>query len=127
MLRAGARPRPALGSIRCFLPDAFFVGDYGRAAQTENAEYVFRQLRRMLRWTARGGHCAPRIHDLRHTFICRTLQRWYENGTNIDRNILALSTYVGHAKITDTYWYVTATPGLMALAAQRFEHFADGK
>lgn len=107
--------------------EMFFVGDYGRPARSPNAEYAFRQLRRLLRWKPRGQHPAPRIQDLRHTFICRTLQRWYEEGIDIDRNILALSTYVGHVKVTDTYWYVTATPELMAAAARRFERFAGGE
>lgn len=106
---------------------AFFVGDYGRPARVANIEYAFDQLRRRLQWTARGGHPMPRIHDLRHTFVCRTLQRWYEQDIDIDRNILALSTYVGHAKVTDTYWYATATPELLALAGRRFEHFAAGE
>lgn len=101
--------------------DAFFVGDYGRAARSRNIEYAFELLRHDLGWQSRGGHPAPRIQDLRHTFVCRTLQRWYETGIDIDRNILALSTYIGHAKVTDTYWYVTATPELMAIAGQRFE------
>lgn len=105
----------------------FFVGDYGRVASTPNVEYAFKLLRRKLGWQARGGHPAPRIQDLRHTFVCRTLQRWYETGADIDRNILALSTYVGHVKVTDTYWYMTATPELMALAARRFECFAQGE
>lgn len=112
---------------RCARSDAFFVGDYGRAVRTAHVEYAFRQLRAMLHWSARGGHPAPRVQDLRHTFVCRTLQRWYEDGVDIDCNILALSTYVGHAKVTDTYWYVTATPELMAIAACRFEHFAEGE
>jgi integrase len=106
--------------------DAFFVGDHGRPARVGNVEYAFAQLRQRLQWTARGSHPAPRIHDLRHTFVCRTLQRWYEQDIDIDRNILALSTYVGHAKVTDTYWYVTATPELLAIAGQRFERFAEG-
>jgi len=106
--------------------DVFFVCDNGRPAQTRNMEYAFQLLRRKLRWRSRGGHPAPRIHDLRHTFICRRLQSWYEEGLDIDRNILALSTYVGHAKVTDTYWYVTATPELMALAAKRFEPLGNG-
>jgi integrase len=106
---------------------AFFVGDYGRRAQTDSVEYAFRLLRRALGWQPRGGHPAPRIHDLRHTFVCRTLQRWYETDVDIDRHILALSTYVGHVKVTDTYWYVTATPELMAIAARRFERLAEGE
>ncbi|MCB1741347.1 MAG: tyrosine-type recombinase/integrase [Gammaproteobacteria bacterium] len=106
--------------------EAFFVSHQGRPARVESIEYAFRQLRRQLQWSARGGHPAPRIHDLRHTFVCRTLQRWYEQDMDIGRNILALSTYLGHAKITDTYWYATATPELLALAAGRFERFAKG-
>ena len=47
----------------------------------------------------------------------RRLRRWYEEGVDIDCNILALSSYVGHAKVTGTYWYIRATPELMAIAA----------
>lgn len=107
--------------------EAFFVSDYGRPAKPRDIGYAFNLLRRKLQWKPRGGHPAPRIHDLRHTFICRRLLQWYEEGLDIDRNILALSTYVGHAKVTDTYWYVTATPELMAIAAQRFEHYVTGE
>ncbi len=77
-------------------------------------------------WRARGDHPAPRIHDLRHSFICHRLERWHAQGLDVDRHILALSTYVGHAKVTDTYWYVTATPELLAIAAKRFASQAGG-
>jgi hypothetical protein len=49
---------------------------------------------------------------------------WHEVGTDIDNAMLALSTYVGHAKVSDTYWYLTGVPELMAMAGQRFEMFA---
>jgi len=39
------------------------------------------------------------------------------------RRLLGLSTYVGHATITNTYWYLSAVPELMELAAKRFESF----
>jgi integrase len=78
-----------------------------------------------LGWTARGGHAAPRIHDLRHTFICRRVRLWHEHGTDIDNAMVALSTYVGHAKVSDTYWYLTAAPDLMSVAGHRFEQFAE--
>jgi hypothetical protein len=42
-------------------------------------------------------------------------------GRRVDQAMLALSTYVGHAMVTNTYWYLTAVPELMALAAQKFE------
>ncbi|MFQ5410061.1 MAG: tyrosine-type recombinase/integrase [Anaerolineales bacterium] len=99
---------------------AFFVFDGGRTASTRSLQYAFKLLRHQLGWRSRGGHPFPRIHDLRHSFICHRLERWYAQGLDIDRHILALSTYVGHAHVTDTYWYVTATPELLAIAAQRF-------
>jgi len=107
---------------RSVLADAFFLGMHGRPAQCQQVQYAFRQLRQQLGWHARGGHPAPRIHDLRHTFICRRLERWYAEGRNIDHDILALTTYVGHAHVTSTYWYLTATPELLAIAAHRVEH-----
>ncbi len=106
--------------------EAFFVFDYGRPASTGSLQYAFKLLRRRLKWRSRGAHPAPRIHDLRHSFICHRLERWYAQGLDIDRNILALSTYVGHAKVTDTYWYVTATPELLAIAARRFSRGSGG-
>ncbi|MGL3111789.1 tyrosine-type recombinase/integrase [Bradyrhizobium sp. BR 1432] len=73
----------------------------------------------------RGGHSSVRIHDLRHTFICRRLMLWQADGTEIDSAMLALSTYVGHVNLGDTYWYLQDVPELMALAGGRFEALAS--
>jgi integrase len=104
--------------------DAFFIDDRGRALRAGNVRFAFNRLRRALKWRARGGHPAPRIHDLRHYFICRRLQRWYAEGKDIHQHILSLSTFVGHVKVSDTYWYVTATPELMAAAVRRSQRRA---
>jgi hypothetical protein len=50
-----------------------------------------------------------------------------EEPAEVHHHILALSTYLGHAKVTDTYWYLSAVPELMALTAQRFERFAGSE
>lgn len=86
---------------------------------------VFTGLRERLGWINRGGHEAPRLHDLRHTFAVRRLMRWYADGAEIDQKMLALATYMGHAEIFYTYWYLTGVPELMAITARRFEQFAD--
>jgi len=65
----------------------------------------------------RGAHGNPRIHDLRHSFAVRRLILWHEQGIDVDQAMLTLSTYLGHAKISNTYWYLTGVPELMALAA----------
>lgn len=82
-------------------------------------------MRDSLGWVNRGAHAAPRLHDLRHTFAVRRVMLWHTGGTDVDQMMLALSTYMGHAKIIYTYWYLTAVPELMAIAASKFAHFAD--
>ena len=61
----------------------------------------------------------------RHTFACRCLLGWLREGVDIHERIAALSTYLGHAKVSDTYWYLTAAPDLMSVAGHRFEQFAE--
>jgi len=97
-----------------------------RETDLAQARRLLDRLRKQLGWTARGGHAAPRIHDLRHTFICRRVLLWHEHGADIDNAMVALSTYVGHAKVSDTYWYLTAAPDLMSVAGRRFEQFVEG-
>jgi integrase len=97
----------------------------GQPLSERQAHRVFNSLRDGLGWVNRGAHQAPRLHDLRHTFAVRRMVRWHAEGTDIDQMMLALSTYMGHAEIFYTYWYLTAVPELMALAGGKFEHFAD--
>jgi len=85
---------------------------------------VFRRLSASLGWDTLTPR--PRIHDLRHSVACRRLERWYEAGVDLAPRVAALATYLGHAKVSDTYWYLTGTPQLLALAARRFEAFGQG-
>ena len=52
------------------------------------------------------------------------LHRGWAATVDIDGKVLALSTYLGHARPSDTYWYLTAVPELMAVTSRRFEDFA---
>jgi len=105
----------------------FFIGTRGRRRGLplgdRQVHRVFGELRRQLGWRNRGTHHAPRIHDLRHTFVVRRILKWQAAGVDVDQAMLSLSTYVGHAMVTNTYWYLSAVPELMALAAGRFESF----
>lgn len=107
----------------------FFVGSRGlrrgEPLGDRQAHRMFAQLRQQLGWVDRGGHGQPRVHDLRHSFAVRRLTLWHEQGADLDQRMLALSTYMGHIKISNTYWYLTSVPELMALAGARFERFAD--
>ncbi len=103
----------------------FFVGSRGRRrGQPLTRRSVDRVLRAVctdLRWPNRGTHHAPRVHDLRHTFAVRRILAWQREGTDIDQAMLALSTYLGHAMVTNTYWYLSGVPELVGLAGKRFE------
>jgi integrase/recombinase XerD len=68
-----------------------------------------------------GAEHPPRIHDLRHTFVVRTLLGWYQAGEDVEARLPALSTYLGHRDPRSTYWYLSAAPELLALAAGRLE------
>jgi integrase len=103
----------------------FFCTDRAPALKRAAIEKTFSRVRNRLGWTAHGRARRPRIHDLRHTFAVRRLLRWYAEGAEVDRKILALATCLGHAKVTDTYWYLSAVPELMAFTSQRFEQFAQ--
>ena len=71
----------------------------GMPLSTHTAERVFAGLREQLGWHNRGTHHAPRIHDLRHTFVVRRILLWQAQGVDVDQAMLSLSTYVGHAMV----------------------------
>jgi integrase len=68
---------------------------------------------------------SPRIHDLRHTFAVNTLLDWQRDGMDINAAMPILSAYMGHINPKGTYWYLTAVPELMSIAANTLaEHGA---
>lgn len=76
----------------------------------------------------RGAHAGrdPRIHDLRHTFAVRSLEQCGHDRDAVARHILALSTYLGHTHVANTYWYLQTTPVLMAQIAEAGEALLRG-
>ena len=106
-----------------------FIGSRGQRLGQPLGDHqvhlIFDQLRRQLGWVGRGAHGMPRIHDLRHSFAARRMLLWHQQGVDLNQRMLALSTYLGHAKVSNTYWYLTAVPELMAIVGKRFEHFVD--
>ena len=59
--------------------------------------------------------------DRSHSFAVRTLIQWHRSGVDVDAAMPRLSTYLGHIAPADTYWYLSAVPELMELAAQRLD------
>jgi integrase len=112
-LRDAHCPRPVTA--------AFFVSIAGTRLIYKNVHRTFHQLTRQAGLQPRSPACRPRIHDLRHTFAVTTLAGWYRDGGDVAARLPLLSTWLGHADPADTYWYLTGTPELLALAAARLD------
>jgi integrase len=116
-LRDYARTRDRL----CPRPSAatFFVAADGGALDRHAVSRVMKKL--TIKLGLRSDAVRPRSHDLRHSFAVRTLIDCQQAGERVDERIAALATYLGHVAPSDTYWYLTAAPELMELAAQRLD------
>jgi hypothetical protein len=103
--------------------DAFLVSERGLRLVQASVQHTFVVLSRQigLRAPARSHGHGPRLHDLRHRLAVTTLMRWYRAGIAVDPKLPVLATYLGHAKVSDTYWYLSAVPELMQLAIARLE------
>jgi integrase/recombinase XerD len=90
----------------------FLSGSGGRIPSST----VISTFRRLLTLAAIAPEAVrrPRLHDLRHTFATRCLQQCSARRESVARHFVALSTYLGHVDIANTYWYLEATPELLA-------------
>ena len=106
---------------------AFFLSDPGTALTTAVLRYTFLRISHRIGFRKPNQRYGPRIHDLRHTFAVKTVMRWYREGVNVDQQMPLLSTYLGHVKPSDTYWYLSSVPELVGLAAARLEAYQGGR
>lgn len=103
--------------------DAFFVSGRGKAYGICWVEQMFRHIAiqaGVRRPTGRG----PRLHDLRATFAVTRLLAWYRDGQNVMNRLPLLSTYLGHARVSDTQVYLEITTALLEQGNVRFHAFA---
>jgi integrase len=118
-LAAYAKERNRLLS---YTPESFFVSDTGKRSGDCSARYNFAAvcqrigLRPPQKFNKHGR--GPRIHDLRHTFAVQTMVDWYRTGKDPEREMIKLSTYLGHTGPEHTYWYIEAVPELLELASK---------
>ncbi len=101
--------------------DAFFLLSQTRALDIRSADYAFGLLRKKIGLDDLLNGRNPRLYDLRHSFVCHRVLAWYEAGENVDALMPQLSRYLGHKKISDTYYYLSAIPELMACTVKHFK------
>lgn len=104
---------------------AVFISPPGSRLLAGNVEGTYRIL------VARAGlkpraAARPRMHDLRHSFIVGAVLDGYHRGEDVQARLAAISTYAGHVDPKATYWYLTASPELMAIAGERLDIYLAG-
>jgi integrase len=106
---------------------AFFISTTSTRLLYRNVQRVFQQLVQWAGLPPRPGSCRPRLHDVRHSFAVRSMIDAYEAGQDGQLRLTLISTYLGHVHPTSTYWYLSASPELMAVAGQRLEAHLAGR
>ena len=107
------------------LSDAFFVSEQGDHLKYLALHNWFTRLCQRLAITPTNSGRAPCLTSFRHTFAVTRMQRWYEQGLDVQALLPHLSVYLGHVKPQESYWYLTSVPELMSAAAKRFEAYAQ--
>lgn len=102
-------------------PAAFFLSGGGGRPSRQMVEHWFDRLRRATGLDQQTLGRRARLHDVRHSYVLRTLLGWYRDGGDIEARLPLLSTVLGHVHPADTFWYFEAAPELLALACERLE------
>lgn len=105
--------------------DPFFYTTGGRALTREAIRYAFSLIRSSIEATP-TGYPQVRLYDFRHTFATNTIKKWIDQGIDANAKLHVLSTYLGHVKPEDTFWYLSATPELLQLTCSRYESLFGG-
>ncbi len=104
---------------------AVFISAAGTRLIYNSVNFTFLKLARRAGLQARSPTCRPRAHDLRHTMAVRTVLDAYHKGADVQAQLSVLSTYLGHVNPSNTYWYLSAAPELLAIAGERLQQHLD--
>jgi integrase len=104
---------------------SFFLSDRGIRLTECTVRWTFVKLSCQIGLRGPDDSHGPRLLDFRHRLAINTLTEWHRRGVDVERHLPELSTYLGHAHITDTYWYLAATPQLMHYVLRRVARSAQ--
>jgi integrase/recombinase XerD len=106
--------------------DHVFVSCRGGKLSYKIAATTFQEVLKAAGVQGKPNGPKPRLHDFRHRFAVKALQACPDGRDRVTRHMLALSTYMGHACLRSTYWYLESTPQLMKDIAGVCESFLQG-
>ena len=98
-----------------------FVSSWGNRLDSAQIHRAFYAVSRQIGLRGATDSHGPRLHDLRHRFATTTLVNWYRSHQEPERCLPLLSAFLGHVHVSDTQWYLSASPELMREAMARLE------
>ena len=108
--------------------DHLFILRTGKPPTPGHLSKTFTKLVRRVGLKTGPGGTSPSLHSLRHSFAVRSLEN---AGTGdrltVSQHMMALTTYLGHAKVSSTYWYLEATPPVLRSVADAGERTFSGR
>ncbi len=105
--------------------DHLFISRQRRPLSHHTVRKTFYHLLALAGIPCLPGSPRPRLMDLRHTFATNALMNCPDDRDAIRSHMLALSTYMGHARVKNTYWYLQSTPQLLGDIASACEDYFE--
>lgn len=99
----------------------FFPSSAGSRLHESQVRMTFSTLSKRVGLREPSAGRGPRLHDFRHRFAVQTLFEWHRKGDDVRRRLRILSTFLGLAHVTDTYWSISGTPELMTAVCNLLE------
>lgn len=87
----------------------FFSASHGNTYTKVWLDKTFRTVRAGAGITDYGEH-QPRLYDLRHSMATHRLYQWARQGRDLAAALPYLSAYMGHAQLSDTFYYIHLVP-----------------
>jgi len=109
-------------AVPCRKTSSLFVSRRGTRLFSQNVRRAFSQVVHAAGLDDRKPR--PTMHDMRHSFAIRTVLDWHRARIEVEARLPLLSTYLGHASPSSTYWYLTAAPELLEAAALRLARYS---
>ena len=100
--------------------DSFFYTTGGKPLSEQSLSYAFNLIRGCINAVPIGYPCVS-LYDFRHSMACRTIKKWSYLGIDVNSHLHILSTFMGHVKPANTYWYISATSETLSLSCIKYE------
>jgi integrase len=107
--------------VACRQSPGYFMTESGTRLSYNATQQMFHRIIRDAGLHFQKEKHRPCLHSFRHTFAVRTLVNWYNSGANVDARLPLLATYLGHAHVTDTHWYLSSVPELLCCAVRNLD------